>query len=597
MIAALRVITRPDDDLFRNAFFAAILPRPVYDEARARADAARHSLRHQLNRMAVDLPPADATRRQVRRALADWRNLTALGKRHATLGSLVQELLSRRVGTLRSVLDDRHDEITDPASLPDVIALAARLKAARDRRGEIWMPCMGGIEIALKGMLAAIGFTRVRVAGAPHPDAERIGPDDTPSVGVALGVFKAAQLIEMADCTAAFTNFTAIDLETTGRNTKTAEIVDLAAVRVRDGRIAETFDSLVQPRVRLEPEAAAVHGISEAEVASAPYFEDIWPAFRAFCGDDVVVAHNGYDFDFRILKRMVRSAGMPFDLCTYDTLPLARDLLQTSRTLPHIAQLFGIERGRSHRALDDTRTLAQVVLKLDEMKLARARKTALVNVLDHLGIALALSAEDSLCPEACLFRGLTRVHALGRYSTCLDGYEREQGEDISLPTVDEVIERLGGSKLLVKVRAEKSADERYPSAMLRLRRLIADIPEQPLAAQLAQFLERVLLSRFDGNEPDRGRVNLLTLHSTKGLEFSRVYIVGVEDAELPGGSPTSGPRPGEIEEARRLLYVGMTRAKDRLVLTRVAMRGGKPTGGHQFLDEMGLPPRSAAAPS
>jgi DNA helicase-2/ATP-dependent DNA helicase PcrA len=83
------------------------------------------------------------------------------------------------------------------------------------------------------------------------------------------------------------------------------------------------------------------------------------------------------------------------------------------------------------------------------------------------------------------------------------------------------------------------------------------------------------------------------LHSTKGLEFSRVYVVGVEDAELPGGTVTSAPKREEIEEARRLLYVGMTRTKDRLVLTRVAARGGKPTRGHQFLDEMGLQLRPA----
>jgi len=88
-------------------------------------------------------------------------------------------------------------------------------------------------------------------------------------------------------------------------------------------------------------------------------------------------------------------------------------------------------------------------------------------------------------------------------------------------------------------------------------------------------------------ERDPARVNLLTLHSTKGLEFSRVYIVGAEDAQLPGGRD---PSKREIEEARRLLYVGMTRTKDRLVLTRVEARGGKPTGRHRFLDEMGLVP-------
>jgi len=98
-----------------------------------------------------------------------------------------------------------------------------------------------------------------------------------------------------------------------------------------------------------------------------------------------------------------------------------------------------------------------------------------------------------------------------------------------------------------------------------------------------------VLSRSDGAERDPARVNLLTLHSTKGLEFSRVYIVGAEDGQLPGARD---PSKREIEEARRLLYVGMTRCQDRLVLTRVEARGGKPTGRHRFLDEMGLVPRA-----
>jgi superfamily I DNA/RNA helicase len=234
---------------------------------------------------------------------------------------------------------------------------------------------------------------------------------------------------------------------------------------------------------------------------------------------------------------------------------------------------------------------------LDELKTARGRKTALVSALDHLGVALALSDESTMGAEALLFRDFTRVFALGRYSSCLETYEREQGEDISVPTVDEVIARLGGAALMVKIRKEKSAEERYPMAMLRLRRLINGIPDGPLGDQLSLFLERVALSKWEGEEPDEARVNLLTLHSTKGLEFSRVYIVGVEDLQMPGGSIEHGATNDEIEESRRLLYVGMTRTKDRLVLTRVAARGGKSTGGHQFLDEMGLVPETVEATS
>src|SRR5262249_59324580 len=104
-----------------------------------------------------------------------------------------------------------------------------------------------------------------------------------------------------------------------------------------------------------------------------------------------------------------------------------------------------------------------------------------------------------------------------------------------------------------------------------------------------RLLERVALSSSEGVETDPARLTLLTLHSTKGLEFSRVYIAAVEDNQLPGWHALAEDRKLEIEEARRLLYVGMTRAKDRLVLTRADRRGGRPSGGDLLLREAGLP--------
>ena len=197
---------------------------------------------------------------------------------------------------------------------------------------------------------------------------------------------------------------------------------------------------------------------------------------------------------------------------------------------------MGIDAGTSHRALDDARTLAHVFLALGALKLQRARKTALANLLDLVGLGLALCDKASLCAEALLFRDFCVPYALGRYSSCLEMYERERGADESLPGVDEVIEALGGTKLMVKIRTEKTAHERYPATMLRLRRLLAHVEDGPARRRRsATFLERVTLSaRGDGVDVERDRVNLLTLHSTKGLEFSRVYVVGVEDAQLAG---------------------------------------------------------------
>src|SRR5207302_8922226 len=104
-----------------------------------------------------------------------------------------------------------------------------------------------------------------------------------------------------AGFTNAFRDFTAVDIETTGRDAATVEIVDIAAVRVRDGTLVDQFQTLVKPRIPIESGAMATHGISDVNVANAPLFESMWPAFREFCGRDVLVAHNGNQFDFPVI--------------------------------------------------------------------------------------------------------------------------------------------------------------------------------------------------------------------------------------------------------------------------------------------------------
>ena len=172
--------------------------------------------------------------------------------------------------------------------------------------------------------------------------------------------------------------------------------------------------------------------------------------------------------------------------------------------------------------------------------------------------------------------------------------ERERIGGDSAPSVDEVIRRLGGRALMTRLRAEPDPAQRYPAAVARLRALIDEpSPAEPasppdLRESIDRLLDRVALSTSEGIEVAPDRVNLLTLHSTKGLEFSRVYIVGVEDYQIPGLREAKENRQAEIQEARRLLYVGMTRTQERLVLTRVERRFGMEAGGSSFLEEMGL---------
>src|SRR2546425_4860056 len=158
--------------------------------------------------------------------------------------------------------------------------------------------------------------------------------------------------------------------------------------------------------------------------------------------------------------------------------------------------------------------------------------------------------------------------------------ERERTGEGSAPPVDEVIRRLGGRALMTRLRAEPDPAQRYPAAVARLRALIDEpSPAGTLRESIDRLLDRVALSTSEGIEVAPDRVNLLTLHSTKGLEFSRVYIVGVEDYQIPGLRGAKENRQAEIQEARRLLYVGMTRTRERLVLTRGERRGGGGGGG------------------
>jgi hypothetical protein len=278
-------------------------------------------------------------------------------------------------------------------------------------------------------------------------------------------------------------------------------------------------------------------------------------------------------------------------LVFFDTLPLARSLSRDSAALRDLAHRFGLDSGRSHHALDDAVTLAGVVGELGRRKIERARKAALVNVLDYLGLGLALEPRRDSLGERAVLLNAARPFALGRYSDCLEFYQSERARlGLAAPTLDEVIDRLGGAKLLARFRAEPDPARRYPAAMARLDALIEASRADTLENSVRRFLEQVTLSTSEGAEVDPHRVSLLTLHATKGLEFSCVYVVGVEDHQLPGWYPLKEHRKAEIDEARRLLYVGMTRAKDRLVLTRARQRFGDDAGGNRFLDEMLLTP-------
>jgi DNA polymerase III epsilon subunit-like protein len=364
----------------------------------------------------------------------------------------------------------------------------------------------------------------------------------------------------------------------------------LAAVRVFNGEIVDQFCTLVRCERPISTGASAVHGDTDGDLAGKPSLAEVWPSFRTFVGDSVMVAHNGHQFDVPVLKRLTEAfdglAGVTF----YDSLPLARHLFPTGGLrLEDLAVRFGIETGRSHHALDDAICLGRVFERLQEMRIQRATATALANLLDFVGVGMAIEDVSELAHDAKAVFALGRRRALGSFSSLIECYDKEaQDSGRMCAPVPEVIDRLGGLELRQRLQKKPNPQDRYPESYARLRHLIEMHESDNLDESVQRLLDCIALSRSDGARIDPDRVCLLTFHATKGLEFSRVYVIGVEDYKLPGFHQICENLEDEIAEARRVLYVAMTRAKDRLCLTYCREREGRPSGGTMFLSEMDL---------
>jgi DNA helicase-2/ATP-dependent DNA helicase PcrA len=125
------------------------------------------------------------------------------------------------------------------------------------------------------------------------------------------------------------------------------------------------------------------------------------------------------------------------------------------------------------------------------------------------------------------------------------------------------------------------------------------VDEQPEGQTLRGFTDELLARQAGQHEPTMSAVTLATLHAAKGLEWPSVYLIGLSEGLVPISYATTFE---QVDEERRLLYVGITRARDRLRLSWAA-RGNQPgrpslRQPSRFLSELRPPARpSGAAPS
>lgn len=184
-------------------------------------------------------------------------------------------------------------------------------------------------------------------------------------------------------------NYIVVDLETTGNSSgKGDRIIQLSAVLVEKGRIADQFTSLVNPGLPIPAFIEELTGITDEMVADAPYFEEIAPIVQQLLDGTVFVAHNVL-FDFGFLKKEMEAAGYDIgSMVLVDTVELARILLPTagSYKLNDLTDDFALTHDRPHQADSDAYATAELLLLFAEQ--AAALPMVTLEELERLSVHL-----------------------------------------------------------------------------------------------------------------------------------------------------------------------------------------------------------------
>lgn len=196
--------------------------------------------------------------------------------------------------------------------------------------------------------------------------------------------------------------------------------------------------------------------------------------------------------------------------------------------------------------------------------------TTILRVQDYAD-ARGISFFDALC-EA------DQIMALGRSAAKLAPFVsliRSFRSRLSCYSLEELVQQVledSGYLKELEESDEEDTEDRLQNLDEFLSKVVAfeESHEEPT---LGEFLGEVaLVADIDSVEEGTDRVLLMTLHSAKGLEFSQVYLTGMEDGMFPGYLTITSDDPSDMEEERRLAYVGITRAKEELTLTCAKQR-------------------------
>lgn len=156
-------------------------------------------------------------------------------------------------------------------------------------------------------------------------------------------------------------SYVAFDVETTGLDPEKDEIIEIGALKVREGKVQERFMELIRPQAKISSMITELTGITNEMTENAREARQVIPDFLEFCQGDVLIGHNIL-FDYGFMKVGAAALGQPFVKNGIDTLKIARKVHQEleSKSLESLCAYYKIENKSAHRAYHDALATAKL---------------------------------------------------------------------------------------------------------------------------------------------------------------------------------------------------------------------------------------------
>ncbi|GAA0176884.1 PolC-type DNA polymerase III [Clostridium sediminicola] len=168
--------------------------------------------------------------------------------------------------------------------------------------------------------------------------------------------------------------FVVFDIETTGFSSKYDKIIEIGAVKIKNGSIIDRFSEFINPETNIPMEIVKLTGITNETVKNANTIDNVLPGFIDFVQDSILVAHNA-NFDVSFIRKNCNDLDIEFDMPVLDTIPLSKFLYPELKRfkLNTICKYLGISLENHHRAVDDAFATSEILLegikRLKEMEI------------------------------------------------------------------------------------------------------------------------------------------------------------------------------------------------------------------------------------